>query len=441
MALSDYITRILIYTIVSYPIVGGLSFIVSSLYYWLFLERKDMPRYLEKGTPFITILVPAHNEEASIESTIEHLEERMNYPTNQYEVIVVNDGSTDQTGAILNRLQTRYGEKRLRVIMTINNRGKAAGFNIALGFSKGQFLLSNDADSKPEVDALWKYMHYFEREGGDRLGAITGNMLLINKTSLVAEAQQNELNSIIGLIKRSQLSYGGLFAFSGANTMYRKAAVLDVGGWQAEQPTEAIAISWDMQVHGWQAYFAPHIRFFMDVPETLPELVKQRRRWTAGGIHVLLTKSMDVFRHPIKHLAMVPIIVDYSLSVIWSLFFWLSMIAFVGVQVLCLVQGDCSRLITNFCFAAIFISIEIVVGLIQLIMASYFNDRGRSLKYIAFAPWYILIYWMVNTFTVAVEIGPTIIQILKGEDAGVWKSPKRSVEVVAKSKEEGNQDD
>ena len=156
---------------------------------------------------------------------------------------------------------------------------------------------------------------------------------------------------------------------------------------------------------------------------------------------MLLTKSMDVFRHPIEHLAMVPIIVDYSLSVIWSLFFWLSMIAFVGVQVLCLVQGDWSRLITNFCFAAIFMSIEIVVGLIQLIMASYFNDRGRLLKYIAFAPWYILIYWMVNTFTVAVEIGPTIIQILKGEDAGVWKSPKRSVEVVAKTKEEGNQDD
>ncbi|MSD83921.1 glycosyltransferase [Lactobacillus curvatus] len=441
MAFSDYITRILIYTIVSYPIVGGLSFIVSSLYYWLFLERKDMPRYLEKGTPFITILVPAHNEEASIEATIEHLEERMNYPTDQYEVIVVNDGSTDQTGAILNRLQIRYGEKRLRVITIINNRGKAAGFNIALGFSKGQFLLSNDADSKPEVDALWKYMHYFEREGGDRLGAITGNMLSINKTSLVAEAQQNELNSIIGLIKRSQLSYGGLFAFSGANTMYRKAAVLDVGGWQAEQPTEDIAISWDMQVHGWQAYFAPHIRFFMDVPETLPELVKQRRRWTAGGIHVLLTKSMDVFRHPLKQLAMIPIIIDYSLSVVWSLFFWLSMIAFVGVQVLYLVQGAWAPLITNFCFAAIFISIEIVVGLIQLIMASYFNDHGQSLKYIAFAPWYILIYWMVNTYTVAVEIGPTIIQILKGEDAGVWKSPKRSVDVITKSTEEDNQDD
>ncbi len=44
--------------------------------------------------------------------------------------------------------------------------------------------------------------------------------------------------------------------------------MIDVGGWQAEQPTEDIAISWDMQTAGWQACFAPHIRFFMDVPET-----------------------------------------------------------------------------------------------------------------------------------------------------------------------------
>ena len=64
--------------------------------------------------------------------------------------------------------------------------------------------------------------------------------------------------------------------------------------------------------------------------------------------------------------------------------------------------------------------------------ASYFNDGGRSLKYIAFAPWYILIYWMVNTYTVAVEIVPTIRQIIRGKDAGVWKSPTRSTEAIGK---------
>ena len=87
------------------------------------------------------------------------------------------------------------------------------------------------------------------------------------------------------------MAYGGLFAFSGANTMYRKAAVFDVGGFQAEQPTEDIAIAWDMQTNGWQALFAPHIRFFLDMPETLRAMFKQRRRWASGGIYVLLTKK------------------------------------------------------------------------------------------------------------------------------------------------------
>ena len=97
-------------------------------------------------------------------------------------------------------------------------------------------------------------MSYFKREGGQNVGAVTGNMLVSNRTTLTALVQMNELNSIVGMIKRSQMAYGGLFAFSGANTMYRKAVVFDVGGFQAEQPTEDIAIAWDMQTNGWQPY-------------------------------------------------------------------------------------------------------------------------------------------------------------------------------------------
>ncbi len=108
------------------------------------------------------------------------------------------------------------------MITIVQNRGKAHGLNVALAYANGDFLLSNDADTKPNPDALWQYMSYFERDGGHNVGAVTGNMLAANRTTLTAQAQQNELNSIIGLIKRSQMSYGALFAFSGANTMYRR---------------------------------------------------------------------------------------------------------------------------------------------------------------------------------------------------------------------------
>src|SRR3954468_23313138 len=93
---SDWFVQILVFVLVAYPIVGGLAFLVSSFYYHVFLERRDLPRYLEHGEPFVTILIPAHNEEASIASTVEYLESTLNYPPDRYEIIVIDDASTDR---------------------------------------------------------------------------------------------------------------------------------------------------------------------------------------------------------------------------------------------------------------------------------------------------------------------------------------------------------
>jgi cellulose synthase/poly-beta-1,6-N-acetylglucosamine synthase-like glycosyltransferase len=251
-------------------------------------------------------------------------------------------------------------------------------------------------------------------------------MLPANRTTLTAQAQQNELNSIIGLIKRSQMSYGALFAFSGANTMYRKQAVLDVGGWHAEQPTEDIAISWDMQGAGWRCLFAPHIRFFLDVPEKLYSLYKQRRRWSSGGIYVLVTKGPGLLRHPIRNYRMVPVVIDYSISVVWSFLYWISMALFLLTQLYFAALQNWERFWHNWYMVAIFVAIQMVVGLVQLTAASFYNDRGRTLKYIVFAPWYMLVYWMVNTFTVVVELLPTVGKVWRRRDGGAWKSPARS---------------
>ena len=421
---ADWFVQILIFVLVAYPIVGGLAFVVSSFYYRVFSERPDLPRYLEHGEPFVTILVPAHNEEASIEGTVRYLQTMLNYPADSYEIIVVDDASTDETPAILARLQDEYAE--LRVVTIVKNRGKAHGYNVALAFARGDLILSNDADTRPNPDALWQYLSYFERDGGQNVGAVTGNMLAANRTTLTAEAQQNELNSIIGLIKRSQMSYGALFAFSGANTMYRRQAVLDVGGWHAEQPTEDIAIAWDMQTAGWRAIFAPHIRFFLDVPEQVGSLVKQRRRWSSGGMYALVTKGPKLLRHPVRHWRMMPIVVDYGLSVFWSFLFWVSMTLFLLTQLLMAVTRNWERFWHNWYTVGIFVAIQMVVGLLQLTAASVYNDRGRTVKYIAFAPAYMLVYWMVNTWTVVYEFIPTMRKVWARRDGGAWTSPQRS---------------
>jgi poly-beta-1,6-N-acetyl-D-glucosamine synthase len=422
---GDWFLQILVFVLVAYPIVGGCAFIVSGTYYHLFQERRDRPRFLEHGEPFVTILVPAHNEERSIESTVHWLENQLNYPAGKYEIIVIDDASTDRTGPILAALQRSYPDN-LRVITIVKNRGKAHGFNVAIAYAKGDFLLSNDADTKPNPDALWQYLSYFEREGGQNVGAVTGNMLAANRTTIVALAQFNELNSIIGLIKRSQMSYGALFAFSGANTMYRKQAVLDVGGWQAEQPTEDIAIAWDMQAAGWRTLFAPAIRFFLDVPEGIGMLVKQRKRWSSGGVYVLLTKAGGLLKNPVRNYRMLPIIADYSISIIWSFIYWISLTLFLVSQVYFAARQNWERFNHNWYMVGIFVAIEMVVGLVQLALSSYFNDGGRSMKYLLFAPWYMLVYWMVNTWTVCAEFIPTVRKVLARKDGGQWKSPTRS---------------
>ncbi|SEI80839.1 glycosyltransferase [Demequina mangrovi] len=426
---------LLIFILVSYPIVGGMGFLVSSFYYHVLSERRDRPRYLEQGEPFVTIFIPAHNEEASIESTVRYLAGTLNYPADRYEIMVVDDASNDRTPEILTALMEEFDQ--LRVVTIVNNRGKAHGLNCALAFAKGDFLLCNDADTKPNPDAIWQYLSYFEREGGQNLGAVTGNMLAANRTTLTAEAQQNELNSIIGLIKRGQLAYGALFAFSGANTMYRRQAVLDIGGWHAEQPTEDIAIAWDMQTAGWRATFAPHIRFFLDVPEKLRALIKQRHRWSSGGVYVLASKGPKLLKHPIKRFRMMPVITDYAISVLWSLIYWITLVIFLLTQAVFAVSGDWERFWHTWYMAGIFVALQMIIGLAQLTLASFYNDRGRTLRYVLFGPIYLLGYWMVNTWTVALELIPAFAKVWSRRDGGVWKSPERSSSLQDAGEETG----
>jgi poly-beta-1,6 N-acetyl-D-glucosamine synthase len=421
---GDWFVQVLVFVLVAYPIVGGLAFVVSSFYYHVFAERRDRPRYLEQGEPFVSVLVPAHNEEESIESTVHYLLNRLNYPADRFEIIVVDDASSDRTGELLGRLQEEYPQ--LRVISIVENRGKAHGFNVALAHARGDFLLSNDADTKPNPDAVWQYLSYFEREGGQNVGAVTGNMLPANRTTITAQAQQNELNSIIGLIKRSQMSYGALFAFSGANTMYRRQAVVDVGGWHAEQPTEDIAIAWDMQEAGWRALFAPRIRFFLDVPERFAPLLRQRRRWSSGGVYVLLTKAAKLLRHPVRNYRMLPVVADYTTSIVWSFLYWVSLALFLLLQLWFAATQNWERFWHGWYMVGIFVAIQMVVGLVQLTTASYYNDGGRTLKYILFAPWYMLVYWMVNTWTIVSQFLPTVAKTWSRRSGGTWKPPERS---------------
>lgn len=424
--LLDFVATIIYFILVSYPILGSFAWFIGVLCYSFLFKYKhiDWAEIPTEVEPFITIMVPAHNEEVVIEDTIDYLMTKINY--GNYEVLVTDDGSTDETPAILARLQKKY--PKLRVIRIDKNKGKAHAFDIGMAFAKGRLILSNDADTVPEPDALSNYVNYFIRPGGRNISAVTANMDVKNRTSLLGKFQTVEFSSIVGIIKRTQAGVlGGLYAYSGANTMYRKDALIDVGGFRQDRATEDISIAWDHQLNGWISVFAPTIIFFMEVPVSLPMLYRQRKRWAKGGTEVWLTNFKKVLFHPFENIGRTFMFIDQTFSIIWSLFFCISFFIFIILMGIYLYQGNFEQIYRTLTISFLFVCFEMISGIIQLIASLVVDDQGRKLKYMLFAPLYMLLFWMVNAITIMTTFIPAIKTIL-GYGSGTWKSPERKSE-------------
>lgn len=419
----DVILKLLLLILMTYPIIGSLSWFIGVLYYkYLFKHKQtewiDIPTEIE---PMITIMVPAHNEEITINHTINYLMTEMNY--SNYEVLVLDDGSTDKTPEILKTLMRKY--EKLRVIRIEENKGKAHAFNVGVAFAKGEFILSNDADTVPEPDALWKYINYFIKQESFNIAAVTANMDVKNRTTILGKSQTVEFSSIVGIIKRTQAGVlGSLYAYSGANTMYRKAALIDAGLFRQDRATEDISIAWDHQCKDWLAVFAPDILFYMEVPESLRMLYRQRRRWAKGGTEVWLTNVKLIVQNPFKHIGRTVMFIDQTLSIMWSFVFWLASFLFIVLLLHSLMEGDMERVYRMLTMNAIFVSFEMIAGVLQLGISMIIDNHGKKLKYFLFSPFYMLLFWMMNALTIVTTFIPAIRTIL-GHGDGTWQSPER----------------
>ena len=194
-----------------YPIVMAFFWMIGGLYYYLRRER-GTPRYDApppmRDMPFVTMLVPCYNEGERVAETITAIAVQA-YA--DFEIIAINDGSTDDTAVQLNALLEHH--PRLRVIHLEGNHGKANALRIGALASRSEYLVCVDADAILDTHATrWMVGHLMD---GPRVGGVTGNPRVRNRTTLLARMQVGEFSAIIGLIKRAQRTYGRLFTVSG----------------------------------------------------------------------------------------------------------------------------------------------------------------------------------------------------------------------------------
>ncbi len=393
-----------------YPAIMSVTWVVGGVIFYFSNERrKTLPLY---ETPMVSILVPCFNEEETIENTIRELS-KIQYPN--YEIIAINDGSSDSTSAVITGLLEKY--ERLRFIDLKENNGKANALYLGLLASKGEILMGVDSDAYIMPDALnYIVPHFTNPYNGERVGAVTGNPRVRNRSSLLAKLQLCEYASIVSLIKRTQRIWGKVMTVSGVVVAFRKRALLDCRLWDRDMITEDIGVTWKLEKKFWDVRYEPNALCMMLVPETVKGLFKQRKRWAQGGMEIL-RRHHDVFRSW-KTRRMLLVYLEQILSITWALC-WLLMLVI-------LIAGWFQFgewLALPYIWKSLFLS---VVCMIQFFAAMLLDSRydKNLLKNGIVAIWYPFLYWYINAIIVIVSL-PSLFK--RRKKTATWDSPDRGL--------------
>lgn len=271
-----------------YPLFMAYLWMLGGLYYYFHWERHARaPVYDATTAPGVSLLVPCFNEGPNVRDTLRSACAQA-YPN--LEVIAINDGSSDDTAAVLDRLLEE--QPRLRVVHLSANHGKAAALRAGALIARHEYLVTIDGDALLETDGVgWLVQHFIH---GPRVGAVTGNARIRSRSTLLGRLQVGEFSSIVGLIKRAQRIYGRVFTVSGVVTAFRKSALHRVGYWSIDMVTEDIDISWKLQMDHWDIRYEPNCLCWILTPETFRGLWRQRLRWAQGGAEVLIKYATDL---------------------------------------------------------------------------------------------------------------------------------------------------
>ncbi len=400
-----------------YPLTMAWFWMFGAVNYYLRRERtsptRTQPPELDQW-PKVTLVVPCHNEGENARDTLAYLAEQ-DYP--DFEIIAINDGSRDNTGDVLNELTTVYPQ--LRVLHFTRNQGKAMGLRMAALASNSEFLVCIDGDALLDRYATrWLIWHLAT---GPRVGAVTGNPRIRNRSTLLGRLQVGEFSSIIGLIKRAQRTAGRIFTVSGVIVAFRRSALHRVGYWSTDMVTEDIDISWRLQMDHWDIRYEPNAMCWILMPETLKGLWKQRLRWAQGGAEVARRYMFKLFIW--RKRRMWPVLFEYVLSAFWA-YVMVVVLAF-GLIGLVVPLPSWMHVPGPFptWYGAILGSTCIFQFMISMVIDRRYEERvGRQFFWII---WYPIAFWLLGMLTTVVAVPKALMK--RSGTRAVWESPDRGI--------------
>jgi cellulose synthase/poly-beta-1,6-N-acetylglucosamine synthase-like glycosyltransferase len=370
-----------------YPViilVGLVSvFITSGFYLPLSIYEKYFVTKEKNSSSFflppVTIIVPAYNEERVLARALDAIVE-VDYPNK--EVIVVDDGSTDQTHIIALKYKDKFQNisSRYSVINKLNG-GKASAINYALQFSKTDIVITIDADSIIGRNAIKSIVKYFYNSN---VVGVAGYIRVFNSANLLTNCTALETVTAWNSVGRAHSLLGTIMIIPGALGAFRKKRVIERGFYGKDTLTEDFDLTISLLKTGEVIRFDESSLCYTEVPSNLRDLYNQRKRWYAGNLQTLIRHANILTNNAygILHKLGYPMTLFlYLVRPIWSILIPISL-------TLALLGNRYMPVIISF---LAFVSLQFLISAISVIM----DGQKGSLKLILYSPLMIMGYQQI----------------------------------------------
>jgi len=311
--------------------------------------------------PSVSIIVPCYNEEKTMVSTILSLLE-LDYPKDKLSILIVNDGSTDNSAHVLTRF---WGHSQITVFHK-ENGGKYSALNFALQHVQSELVGCLDADSFVDHNALVEIVQYFTNTS---VMAVTPAIKVHEPRNIIQHIQKAEYE--LGIFIRKTFAFlDGLLVTPGPFSIFRTTVFAELGGYREAYNTEDFEIALRMQSNHYKIENAHHAFVYTAAPPTFKKLFRQRLRWTYGFLKNATDYRHMYFKKQYGNLGMF-ILPITTLSIFSALYFTgmllVSLFSLVATKVV-EIQAVGFGLTGNFSFALFFINTRSMLFIIYTLV-------------------------------------------------------------------------
>ncbi len=377
---------------------------------------KQLPKGLPiEEYPMVTVQLPVFNEMYVVERLIDAVA-AFDYPKERLQIQVLDD-STDETVAISAKKVKEYQEKGFDIVLLhrVDRKGfKAGALQAATPKAKGQYIAIFDADFIPKKDFLLTTLAYFDHP---EVGVVQTRWEHLNKNySLLTKVQAFFLDAHFTIEQTGRNASGYFINFNGTAGVWRKATIIDAGGWQADTLTEDLDLSYRSQMKGWEFVYVEDIGSPSELPADMRAFRSQQFRWIKGGAETARKILPKILRSDLPWSVKLNAFSHLLSSSVYIIIF---LTAFLSVPLLMVKNTYIETEYIH--YGALFFLSNISVAFVYYI-STHYREKERKHRFLYYL--YMLPLFLILTMGLSLHNALAAIRGLLGEKTPFIRTPK-----------------